>query len=58
LRFFGTIEGWSHASAHDHSAIFDALDARDAEAARQAMSDHIVHIGTLLVAHLQTHRPT
>jgi len=57
LRFFGTIEGWSHASAHDHSAIFDALEARDGDAARQAMSDHIVHIGDLLVAHLQSHRP-
>lgn len=57
LRFFGTIQGWSQASAHDHSAIFDALEARDGAAARQAMSDHIIHIGHLLVTHLQSHRP-
>ncbi len=56
LRFFGTIEGWSQASAHDHSAIFDAIEARDADAARRAMSDHIVHIGSLLVTHLQSRR--
>lgn len=53
LRFFGSIDGWSQASAHDHSAVFDALEARDGDAARRAMSDHIVHVGDLLVAHLQ-----
>lgn len=52
LRFFGKIEGWAAASAHDHSAIFEALRARDAEAARTAMTGHIKHIGDLLVAHL------
>jgi DNA-binding GntR family transcriptional regulator len=57
LRFYGSIDGWSHASAHDHSAIFDALAARDPGAARQAMSAHIEHIGDLLIAHLQSHRP-
>ena len=57
LRFYGSIDGWSHASAHDHSAIFDALAARDPGAARQAMSAHIEHIGDLLIAHLQAHRP-
>jgi DNA-binding GntR family transcriptional regulator len=56
LRFFGTIDGWSHASAHDHSPIFDALEARDGDAARKAMSEHIVHIGHLLVAHLRGQR--
>lgn len=57
LRFYGSIDGWSHASAHDHSAIFDALAARDPGAARQAMSAHIEHIGDLLIAYLQSHRP-
>jgi DNA-binding GntR family transcriptional regulator len=55
LRFFGTIEGWAEASAHDHSAIFDALGARDPEAARSAMVEHIRHIGRLLVQHLESH---
>ncbi|GAA3934738.1 GntR family transcriptional regulator [Actinomadura viridis] len=53
LRFFGTIEGWAEASAHDHSAVFDALRARDPDAARAAMAGHIRHIGRLLVRHLE-----
>ncbi|MFF5989341.1 GntR family transcriptional regulator [Prauserella flavalba] len=52
LRFFGKIEGWASASAHDHSAVFAALRARDADAARAAMAEHIRHIGELLVDHL------
>ena len=56
LRFYGAIDGWSQASAHDHSAIFDALAARDPDAARKAMSAHIDHVGDLLIAHLQSHR--
>ncbi|MGP4025214.1 GntR family transcriptional regulator [Actinomadura sp. 3N407] len=55
LGFFGTIEGWAEASAHDHSAIFDALRARDADAARDAMACHIRHIGRLLIDHLKSH---
>ncbi|MCW2686636.1 MAG: ydhC [Mycobacterium sp.] len=56
LGFFGTIEGWSQASAHDHFAIFDAIEAGDAGAAREAMRAHIVHIGELLEEHLRTPR--
>jgi DNA-binding GntR family transcriptional regulator len=56
LRFYGAIDGWSQASAHDHSAIFDALAARAPDAARKAMSAHIEHVGDLLIAHLQSHR--
>lgn len=52
LRSFGKIEGWTEASTHDHSGIFDALRARDSEAARRAMTEHIEHIGRLLAAHL------
>src|SRR6185437_13391604 len=57
LRFFATIDGWADASAHDHSAIFDAIAAGDSEGARAAMSAHIVHVGELLQTHLRTHRP-
>lgn len=53
-RFFATIEGWSHASTHDHEAIVRAIRDGDAEAAREAMSRHIVHAGELLVEHLAT----
>lgn len=56
LQFFGTVEGWAQASAHDHRPVFDALSADDAEAAREAMARHIRHIGELVIAHLQTHR--
>lgn len=52
-RFFGTIRGWTEASVADHAAILDALDAHDPERARCAMAEHIVHAGTLLVAHLE-----
>jgi DNA-binding GntR family transcriptional regulator len=54
--FFGAIEGWAQASAHDHSPIFDAIAAGDAEQARKAMHAHIVHIGERLEAHLQARR--
>ncbi|MGH8967695.1 MAG: FCD domain-containing protein [Actinomycetes bacterium] len=56
LRFFGTIDGWASASAHDHTAVFAALRARDPDAARAAMSEHIEHIGGLLVTYLESHR--
>lgn len=54
LRFFGRIEGWPAASAHDHMAVLAALRSRDAAAARAAMSEHIHHVGELLVEHLAT----
>jgi DNA-binding GntR family transcriptional regulator len=53
LRYFGSIKGWSQASAHDHSAVFDALANRDADGARTAMSTHIRHVGELLIVHLR-----
>jgi DNA-binding GntR family transcriptional regulator len=56
LRFFGLIEGWAEASAHDHSAVLDAIEAGDADAARAAMTAHIWRIGELLLAHLRAHR--
>jgi len=56
LRFFGLIEGWADASAHDHSAVLDAIEAGEADAARAAMTAHIRHVGELLRAHLRAHR--
>ncbi|WP_116100672.1 GntR family transcriptional regulator [Amycolatopsis thermalba] len=53
LGYYASIEGWSSASAHDHSAIFQALRARDPEGARRAMSAHIEHVGGQLVDHLR-----
>ncbi|MGW4589815.1 GntR family transcriptional regulator [Amycolatopsis thermoflava] len=53
LGYYASIEGWSSASAHDHSSIFQALRARDPEGARKAMSAHIEHVGGQLVEHLR-----
>lgn len=52
LEHFGRVRGWAEASAHDHEAIFRALEAGAAEAARRAMADHIGHVGRLLLEHL------
>ncbi|HVV11039.1 GntR family transcriptional regulator [Amycolatopsis sp.] len=54
LRFFGTIEGWPAASAQDHLPVLAALRARDPDAARTAMAEHIRHVGELLVTHLKS----
>ncbi|MQA84410.1 MAG: FCD domain-containing protein [Streptosporangiales bacterium] len=52
-RFYGTIQGWIEASLEDHRIILAALRAKDADAARKAMHEHIVHAGDLLVSHLE-----
>lgn len=51
--FFLAIEGWSEASLHDHGEILDALEAGDAELAREAMRSHIRHAGRLLASNLR-----
>lgn len=53
LSSYGAITGWAHASVHDHAPILEALQHRDPDAARAAMSAHIRNVGALLVAHLQ-----
>ena len=55
LSSYGEITGWSAASAHDHGPILRAFKARDPEAAREAMTKHINHVGDLLVVHLKRH---
>lgn len=50
--YYGRVEGWDQASAHDHADIFTALEKGDADAARTAMAEHVRHIGRLLAAHL------
>lgn len=51
--YYGRVPGWADASAHDHDAVFDALQAGDADAARTAMGEHVRHIGRLLADHLR-----
>jgi DNA-binding GntR family transcriptional regulator len=52
-RFYADIVGWPNASAHDHSAVMEALAARDPEAARRAIADHVRHAGDLLAKHFE-----
>lgn len=52
-RFYSTIAGWPAASLRDHDAIILGLTKRDEKSARKAMSSHIEHAGTLLIAHLE-----
>ena len=47
-QFFGTIHGWPAATIHDHGDLLTAFAAKDAEAARAAMSAHIENAGDLL----------
>jgi len=56
LKYFAAVTGWDYASANDHSAVLDALSARDAEAARTAMTRHVHRIGELLIAHRRSGR--
>lgn len=46
--FYSEVEGWDAASAEDHAAILAAFRARDTEAARRAMSEHMANAGRLL----------
>lgn len=52
LGSYGEIGGWGDASVHEHTAVLDALEQRDPDAAREAMAEHIRHVGELLVAYL------
>lgn len=51
-RFYASIAGWRQASVTDHLVIVAAMRARHPERARRAMHQHIIHVGELLVSHL------
>jgi DNA-binding GntR family transcriptional regulator len=42
-------------AVEDHRRIIDALEARDGDAARRAMAEHILHSGRLLLDYLDAH---
>jgi DNA-binding GntR family transcriptional regulator len=50
---YGEISNWPAGALADHAAILDALHAEHAEAASAAMHSHIVHIGEMLIEHLE-----
>jgi DNA-binding GntR family transcriptional regulator len=48
------IPGWIEHNRTGHAPVIDALEARDATAARTAMSGHIQFAGQLLLRHLDS----
>lgn len=53
-KFYGQIPGWPATTANDHSAVIEAIEANDADAAREAMERHISNAGELLAAHFES----
>lgn len=53
LGFFSRIAGWSSASANDHGDIMRALHKGSKAQARKAMTEHIHHIGSILLEYLK-----
>lgn len=53
----GAIRAVREATIHDHAAILAALCARDADAAAQAMANHIAHVERSLAASVDEDRP-
>jgi DNA-binding GntR family transcriptional regulator len=50
---YGEITNWATGALADHKAILDALHAEHSQAASAAMHSHIVHIGEVLIEHLE-----
>src|SRR5699024_9220475 len=44
-RFYSSIAGWPQATVDDHGELFQSIKAKDPEAARAAMQQHIAHAG-------------
>ncbi len=49
--FYAEIDGWPETTARDHSAVFQAVIAREPASARSAMSQHIRNAGEQLAQH-------
>lgn len=49
---YPTVEGWPEQSTHDHRRILAALKARDGDAAREAMAEHLCAASRPLSDHL------
>ncbi|WP_427004501.1 GntR family transcriptional regulator [Pseudarthrobacter sp. H2] len=50
-QFYSSIPGWPRATMDDHAELLQGIKAKDPEATRAAMQQHIVHSGELLAAH-------
>lgn len=52
--FYASIPGWPEATVTDHGEILAGLRERDADRARRAMHQHVVHAGELLAQHFDS----
>lgn len=52
--FYAQIEGWPETTTEDHTAIIDAVVAGDADAAREAMAQHIRNSGEKLAEYFDS----
>lgn len=50
---YASIGGWPEATTSEHTAIIEAVQARDADAARRATREHLMHSGELLADHFR-----
>lgn len=50
-RFYASIPGWPEATVEDHGRILASLRARDPDACREAMRQHVEKAGELLARH-------
>lgn len=55
--FYAQISGWPETTAEDHSAVCEAVIAHDAEAAREAMAQHIRNAGEKLAEYFDSRQP-
>lgn len=53
-QFYSAIPGWPQATMDDHAELISCIKAKDPEATRAAMEQHIVHSGELLAAHFDS----
>lgn len=50
---YADLPEWRLATNQEHRRILDAVRQRDAQAARAAMSDHVLHLGELVAANFR-----
>lgn len=56
-RFYPEIGGWPSATIGDHTGVLEFLKQRDADGARGAMQEHVVHAGALLAQQFNERAP-
>ena len=49
-RYYAAIPGWPETTLHDHGRILEGIQAKDPDATRAALEQHIMNAGELLAA--------